>query len=49
MVDTLIEMISPNKSRAYDSCCGTGGFFVQLEKSIDACSGQRNDIVIYGQ
>ncbi|MGR3628803.1 MAG: N-6 DNA methylase [Sulfitobacter sp.] len=49
VVDTLIEMIEPTKGRVYDPCCGTGGFFVQSEKFIDAHSAQRNDIAVYGQ
>lgn len=49
IVDTLIEMIEPTKGRVYDPCCGTGGFFVQSEKFIDAHSGQIGDIAIYGQ
>lgn len=49
VVDTLIEMIEPTKGRVYDPCCGTGGFFVQSEKFIDAHQGQKNDIAIYGQ
>lgn len=49
VVDTLIEMIEPTKGRVYDPCCGTGGFFVQSEKFIDAHSGQLGDIAIYGQ
>jgi type I restriction enzyme M protein len=49
VVDTLIEMIEPTRGRVYDPCCGTGGFFVQSEKFIEAHSGQRNDIAIYGQ
>lgn len=49
VVDTLIEMIEPTEGRVYDPCCGTGGVFVQSEKFIDAHSGQRNDIAIYGQ
>ena len=49
VVDTLIEMIEPTKGRVYDPCCGTGGFFVQSEKFIEAHQGQRNDIAIYGQ
>jgi type I restriction enzyme M protein len=49
VVDTLIEMIEPTKGRVYDPCCGTGGFFVQSERFIDAHKGQRNDIAIYGQ
>ena len=49
VVDTLIEMIEPTKGRVYDPCCGTGGFFVQSEKFIDAHKGQKSDIAIYGQ
>jgi type I restriction enzyme M protein len=36
VVDTMIE---PTKGRVYDPCCGTGGFFVQSEKFIDAHQG----------
>ncbi|OUD08939.1 DNA methyltransferase [Marivivens niveibacter] len=49
VVSTLIEMIEPTKGRVYDPCCGTGGFFVQSEKFIEAHQGQSNDIAIYGQ
>ncbi|NVK57343.1 MAG: SAM-dependent DNA methyltransferase [Alteromonadaceae bacterium] len=49
VVSTLIEMIEPTKGRVYDPCCGTGGFFVQSERFIDAHQGQSNDIAIYGQ
>jgi type I restriction enzyme M protein len=49
VVDTMIEMIEPTKGRVYDPCCGTGGFFVQSEKFIDAHQGQKTDIAIYGQ
>ena len=49
IVDTLIEMIEPTKGRVYDPCCGTGGFFVQSEKFIEAHQGQKADLSIYGQ
>ncbi|MEP2533844.1 class I SAM-dependent DNA methyltransferase [Shimia sp.] len=49
IVDTMIEMIEPTKGRVYDPCCGTGGFFVQSEKFIEAHKGQKNDIAVYGQ
>lgn len=49
VVDTLIEMIEPTRGRVYDPCCGTGGFFVQSEKFIDAHQGRSDDIAIYGQ
>ncbi|WP_243698452.1 type I restriction-modification system subunit M [Paracoccus alkanivorans] len=49
VVNTLIEMIEPTRGRVYDPCCGTGGFFVQSEKFIDAHQGHSDDIAIYGQ
>lgn len=49
VVDTLVEMIEPTKGRVYDPCCGTGGFFVQSEKFIEAHQGVRGDIAVYGQ
>jgi len=49
VVQTLIEMIEPTRGRVYDPCCGTGGFFVQSEKFIEAHRGLRDDIAIYGQ
>ncbi len=49
VVNTLIEMIEPTRGRVYDPCCGTGGFFVQSEKFIDAHQGKTDDIAIYGQ
>ena len=49
VVDTLVEMMEPTKGRVYDPCCGTGGFFVQSEKFIEAHQGVRGDIAVYGQ
>ncbi|MAU44485.1 MAG: DNA methyltransferase [Yangia sp.] len=49
VVDTLVEMIEPTRGRVYDPCCGTGGFFVQSEKFIEAHQGSSNDIAVYGQ
>ncbi len=49
VVGTLIEMIEPTKGRVYDPCCGTGGFFVQSERFIEAHQGRLDDIAIYGQ
>ncbi len=49
VVNTLIEMIEPTRGRVYDPCCGTGGFFVQSEKFIEAHQGQKSDVAIYGQ
>ena len=35
--------------RVYDPCCGSGGMFVQSVKFIQAHSGNRNHISVYGQ
>ena len=34
---------------AIDPCCGSGGMFVQSAKFIQAHSGNRNNISVYGQ
>lgn len=44
-----VEMIEPTQGRVYDPCCGTGGFFVQSERFIEAHRGRIGDIAIYGQ
>jgi type I restriction enzyme M protein len=49
VVRVLVEMLAPYKGRVYDPCCGSGGMFVQSEKFIEAHSGKRGDISIYGQ
>ena len=33
VVELLVEMLEPNKGRVFDPCCGSGGMFVQSEKS----------------
>lgn len=49
VVKLLVEMIEPMKGRIYDPCCGSGGMFVQSERFLDAHSGKRGDIAVYGQ
>ena len=49
VVETLIQMIEPTRGRVYDPCCGTGGFFVQSERFIEAHAGHSRDLAIYGQ
>ena len=49
IVGLAVEMIEPTKGRVYDPCCGTGGFFVQSDRFIEAHRGQLGDIAIYGQ
>src|SRR5438270_2055833 len=49
VVRLLVEMLAPYKGRIYDSCCGSGGMFVQSEKFVEAHGGKLGDISIYGQ
>ena len=49
VVKTLVAVLSPNKGRVYDPCCGSGGMFVQSEEFVRSHGGRRDDISIYGQ
>ncbi len=49
VVRTLVEVLRPYEGRVYDPCCGSGGMFVQSAKFIQAHSGNRGSISIYGQ
>ncbi len=49
VVRVLVEMLEPYKGRVYDPCCGSGGMFVQSLKFIEAHSGRRYDLSVYGQ
>lgn len=50
IVKTLVEILRPFENcRVYDPCCGSGGMFVQSVKFLEAHSGRRDAISIYGQ
>lgn len=50
IVKTLVEILKPYENcRVYDPCCGSGGMFVQSAKFIQAHSGRRGNIAVYGQ
>ncbi|MCF0132681.1 MAG: type I restriction-modification system subunit M [Bacteroidaceae bacterium] len=50
VVKTLVEILKPfSNCRVYDPCCGSGGMFVQSAKFIQAHSGNRGTISVYGQ
>ena len=50
IVRTIVEVLKPfDDCRVYDPCCGSGGMFVQSVKFLQAHSGNRNRISIYGQ
>ncbi len=50
IVKTIVEILKPFENcRVYDPCCGSGGMFVQSAKFLQAHSGQRGKIAVYGQ
>ncbi len=49
VVKTLVAVLSPDKGRVYDPCCGSGGMFVQSDNFIETHGGRRDYISIYGQ
>lgn len=50
VVKTIVEVLKPfDNCRVYDPCCGSGGMFVQSAKFIEAHSGKRGSISVYGQ
>lgn len=50
IVKTIVAILKPfDNCRVYDPCCGSGGMFVQSANFIQAHSGNRNSISVYGQ
>lgn len=50
IVKTIVSILKPyDNCRVYDPCCGSGGMFVQSVKFLQAHSGNRNKISVYGQ
>ena len=49
IVALIVEMIEPYRGRVYDPAMGSGGFFVQSEKFIQAKGGKIGDLSVYGQ
>ena len=50
IVKTIVAILKPFKNcRIYDPCCGSGGMFVQSANFIQAHSGKRGEIAVYGQ
>lgn len=50
IVKTIVAILKPfSNCRVYDPCCGSGGMFVQSVKFIQAHSGNRQSISVYGQ
>lgn len=49
IVTLIVEMLEPYSGRIYDPAMGSGGFFVQADRFIQAHAGNRNAISVYGQ
>ena len=50
VVKTLVSILKPfDNCRVYDPCCGSGGMFVQSAKFVQAHSGRRGTVAVYGQ
>lgn len=50
IVKIIVEVLKPFENcRVYDPCCGSGGMFVQSEKFLEAHTGKRGAISVYGQ
>lgn len=50
IVKTIVSILKPFENcRVYDPCCGSGGMFVQSAKFLQAHSGRRGNIAVYGQ
>lgn len=49
IVGLIVEMLQPFEGRVYDPAMGSGGFFVQSERFIEAHGGRLGNISVYGQ
>lgn len=49
IVNLIAELIEPYHGILYDPCCGSGGMFVQSIKFVEAHSGNKKEVSIYGQ
>lgn len=50
IVKTIVAILKPfSNCRVYDPCCGSGGMFVQSVKFLQAHSGKRDQIAVFGQ
>lgn len=47
IVELLVNILEPYSGRVFDSCCGSGGMFVQSEKFVTEYQGRVDGISIY--
>ena len=49
MVNLIAELLEPYSGILYDPCCGSGGMFVQSIRFVEAHSGNKKNVSVYGQ
>ena len=49
VVRLLVELLQPYEGKIYDGCCGSGGMFVQSLNFMNAHSGKKANISVFGQ
>jgi len=49
VVRLLVELLQPYEGKIYDGCCGSGGMFVQSLKFMQAHSGKKLEVSVFGQ
>ena len=49
VVNLIAELIEPYSGVLYDPCCGSGGMFVQSIQFVEAHSGNKKNVSVYGQ
>ena len=49
VVNLIAELLEPYSGILYDPCCGSGGMFVQSIRFVEAHSGNKKNVSVYGQ
>lgn len=49
IVNLIAELLEPYSGILYDPCCGSGGMFVQSIRFVEAHSGNKKNVSVYGQ
>ena len=49
IVNLIAELLEPYSGTLYDPCCGSGGMFVQSMRFVEAHSGNKKNVSVYGQ
>ena len=49
IINLIAELLEPYEGILYAPCCGSGGMFVQSIKFVEAHSGNKKNVSVYGQ